>query len=64
MYKGKVKFYNLKSKFGFITEEVTGLEYYFNIKNNLVYFQKDDKVSFELKDSKKGKEAYNVTKLN
>jgi len=64
MYRGKVKFFNAKSRFGFITEEITGADYYFYIKNTEINFTKEELVSFDLKDSKKGKEAFNVKKIN
>ena len=60
---GKIKFYNKKSCFGFINQKETGNDFYFYLKNSLEELNTDDKVSFELKESKKGLEAFNVKKL-
>ena len=62
MFQGKVIFFNTKSKFGFIKEDKTGADYYFYIKNPTEKLEKEDEVFFELKESKKGWEAINVTK--
>lgn len=64
VYFGKIKFYNLKSKFGFITQLNTRNDYYFYIKNPQEELNANDPVSFELKETKKGIEAYNVKKIN
>lgn len=60
MLKGVVKFFNEKNKFGFVKEEETGTDYYFYIKNPADKISSGDKVTFELRESKKGKEAFNI----
>jgi CspA family cold shock protein len=62
MASGVVKFFNVKSRFGFISEDSTGTDYYFYIGNKNVSFDKDDKVVFEIKQAKRGPEAINVKK--
>lgn len=63
MREGKIIFYNLKSKFGFIKDNETDADYYFYEKNPQEKLAKDDNVMFELKQGKKGLEAINVNKL-
>jgi CspA family cold shock protein len=61
LYNGVVKFFNLKSRFGFINEENTKNEYYFYIKNPAIKFTAGEKVCFNLKEGKKGMEAINIS---
>lgn len=63
MKEGTVIFFNLKSKFGFIKEEKTNIDYYFYLKNPLEKIEKNDRVSFEIKMFKKGYEAVSVKLL-
>lgn len=60
---GKIKFYNKKSCFGFINQKDTENDFYFYLKNPYTELNTDDVVSFELKETKKGLEAFNVKKL-
>ncbi len=60
MREGEVTFFNLKSRFGFIKENSTGTDYYFYIKNPSETIVKGDKVTFEIRQAKKGMEAYSV----
>jgi CspA family cold shock protein len=62
MLKGTVKFFNVKNKFGFITEDETGKEYYVHIKDVEGTIVENDKVSFELEDAKRGPQAVKVKK--
>ncbi|MBA2611210.1 MAG: cold shock domain-containing protein [Bacteroidetes bacterium] len=62
-YFGKIKFFNLKNKFGFIRQSNTENDYYFYIKDPVEELNTNDVVSFELKESKKGIEAINVKKV-
>lgn len=57
---GTVKFYNEKSKFGFIRVDETGEEIYVGHNSLLEPIKNDDRVEFELKDAKKGAVAVNV----
>lgn len=58
---GKIKFYNKKSCFGFINQKETENDFY--LKNPSTELNTDDVVSFELKETKKGLQAFNVKKL-
>lgn len=60
MPSGTVKFYNEKSKFGFIKVDETGEEIYVGHNGLLDPINNDDKVEFEIKDAKKGPVAVNV----
>ncbi len=60
MKKGVVKFYNRKSKFGFIRDSETGTEYYVHGKDIAGQVEEGDVVTFELKEEKRGPAACNV----
>ena len=61
--KGKVKFYNEKKGFGFITGE-NELDYFFHYTNilNNAQVTKDDKVTFNEEQTDKGLQAKNIIK--
>jgi CspA family cold shock protein len=61
MKKGVVKFFNRKSKFGFIRENESGQEFYVHIKDVIGPINEGDHVTFELKEEKRGPAAVNVT---
>lgn len=61
--KGKVVFYNKKSKFGFIKNYEDNQNYYVHEKNLLEAVEPDDEVEFSLRDAKRGKEAILVKKI-
>jgi CspA family cold shock protein len=64
MKTGTVKFFNTKSNFGFIRCNEDSKEYYVHgndIEGGVL--MADDKVSFELKEAKRGPQAVNVKKL-
>jgi len=65
MYSGTIKFFNQKSKFGFVKCNEDGKEYYVHAKDveTGVVLEAEDKVSFELKEAKRGPEAVNVKKI-
>lgn len=63
VYLGKIKFYNKKSCFGFVNQNETENDFYFYLKNSSVELNTGDVVSFELKETKKGLEAFNMKKL-
>jgi len=63
VYFGKIKFYNVKSCFGFISQKNTNEDFYFYLKNPSEELNIDDAVTFELKESKRGLEAFNVKKI-
>lgn len=62
MYSGTIKFYNIKSKFGFVKEQVTGEEYYFKGSSTSEQLKEGDAVFFELKLANRGKEAVKMVK--
>ncbi len=56
---GTVKFYKEEQGFGFITDE-SGKEIFVHATGLVHEITKNDKVTFDIKDGKKGKEAFNV----
>ena len=60
MNKGVVKFFNRKSRFGFIRDSETGKEYYVHAKDVQGQIDEGDSVSFELKEEARGPAAVNV----
>ncbi|MDP2385411.1 MAG: cold shock domain-containing protein [Bacteroidota bacterium] len=62
MNTGIVKFYNTKSGFGFIKCNEDGKEYYVHSNDVEIEIKADDKVSFELKEAKRGPQAIKVKK--
>lgn len=62
MKKGKIKFYNSKSGFGFITCEEDGKEYYFRRTALSVEVKENDLVTFDIRENPKGPVAVNIKK--
>lgn len=62
MKTGTVKFFNQLKGFGFIKDSVTGEEYFVHEKGLLEKIDKNDTVTFELREGKKGLNAFNVKK--
>jgi CspA family cold shock protein len=63
MLRGKVKFFNQKNRFGFITDE-RGVDYYVHAKDVEGHvLQEGDLVEFEVRSVKRGLEAYDVKKI-
>jgi CspA family cold shock protein len=60
MNTGKVKFFNESKGFGFIVDSDSGKEYFVHISGLIDEIREDDKVTFELKEGKKGLNAINV----
>lgn len=60
MSTGKVKFFNESKGFGFIVDDETGKEYFVHISGLIDEVHKNEAVTFELKDGKKGVNAVNV----
>lgn len=64
MLTGKVKFFNQKNKFGFITDE-RGTDYYVHAKDvEGDALQEGDTVEFEVRSVKRGLEAFEVRKIS
>lgn len=61
---GKVKFFDEKKGFGFIVEDEANNEYFFHITECLDKIEKDDLVSFQVANGKKGLNAIQVNLLN
>lgn len=62
MKTGIVKFYNHQKKFGFIKDNETGEEYFVHEKGLLEKIVDEDTITFELREGKKGLNAFNVKK--
>jgi CspA family cold shock protein len=60
MNTGKVKFFNKAKGFGFIIDDNSGEEIFVHATGLLDEVRQDDKVSFDLKEGKKGMNADNV----
>lgn len=60
MHSGTVKFFNESKGFGFIKDTESGTDYYVHATGLIDKIKDNDKVTFELKDSKKGPSAINV----
>ncbi len=63
MRTGTVKFFNQKTKFGFITDDETKKEYYAHLKNIDGEVIANDCVTFDLKPAARGEECVNVKKI-
>lgn len=61
---GTVKFYAEDKKFGFIVDQNDHKEYFFHVSNTLDRVQKDDKVSYELVEGKRGLNAIKVKRVD
>jgi len=69
MLKGKLKFFNQKSKFGFICDSTSSEEFYFRISDLNITKSQFENLSnlvfnFELEESKRGPKAVNITPLS
>lgn len=62
MKTGTVKFFNQLKGFGFIKDQETGEEYFVHEKGLLEKIVDEDTVIFELREGKKGLNAFNVKK--
>lgn len=62
MQTGSVKFFNENKGYGFIKDDDSGEEIFVHATGLVDEITKDDKVSFEVKEGKKGPNAINVKK--
>jgi CspA family cold shock protein len=60
MLTGTVKFFNETKGFGFIKEDESGTEYFVHITGLVDKVRENDKVTFELKEGRKGMNAVSV----
>jgi cold shock protein len=60
MKEGTVKFFNEAKGFGFVKESGTEQEYFVHVSGLVDKVRENDKITFELKDGKKGLNAVNV----
>jgi len=60
---GVVKFFNIEKGFGFVVDDSNGKEYFTHVSMTLDKIVKDDKVSYELVEGKKGLNAINVKRI-
>ncbi len=60
MNQGTVKFFNEAKGFGFIIDEETNKEYFVHVTGLVDRINEGDNVEFELKEGKKGLNAFNV----
>lgn len=61
MKNGTVKFFIGDKGYGFITDDDSGTDYFVHISGLVDEISEGDKVTFELKEGKKGMNAVNVT---
>jgi CspA family cold shock protein len=62
MKTGIVKFFNIKNRFGFIIDDETKKEYYVHAKDVEGVIQEGNKVTFDLKEEKRGLACVQVKK--
>ena len=60
---GTVKFFNEAKGFGFIAQDNSSKEFFVHANNLSQQIQQNDKVEFEIREGRKGPEAYNVKKV-
>ncbi len=64
MQEGTIKFFNETKGFGFIKPAEGGAEVFVHVTGLIDKVTQDDRVSYEVQDGKKGKNAVNVRKIN
>lgn len=64
IHTGVVKFFNVGRLYGFITDDMSGQDYFCHNSGLIDHIKKGDKVSFQIAESPKGVEAVNVKLIN
>ncbi len=64
MNKGIVKFFNRTKGYGFIKDVETEKEYFVHVSGLIDEIDKDDEVTFELSEGRKGMNAVDVKKAD
>jgi len=62
MRNGTVKFFLDDKGFGFVTDDETGEEFFVHVSGTVDEIRKEDKVTFETEEGKKGINAVDVRK--
>ncbi len=60
MKEGTVKFFNESKGYGFVKDDETENEYFVHVSELVDRIKDNDKVTFELKEGRKGLNAVNV----
>ncbi|HNP96664.1 MAG TPA: cold shock domain-containing protein [Cyclobacteriaceae bacterium] len=60
MKQGTVKFFNRTKGFGFVREDESNEEYFVHVTGLVDEVRENDKITFELKEGRKGMNAVNV----
>ena len=63
MQTGIIKFYNESKGYGFIVDDESQKDVFFHVSGLAEDVRQNDKVSFEVRDGKKGVNAFNVKKI-
>ena len=63
MKTGKVKFFNVTKGFGFIKSDDNNEDVFVHVTGLVDEIKDEDKVSFEVSEGRKGKNAVNVRKI-
>ena len=63
MQTGTVKFFNESKGYGFIKDDQSNQEIFVHVTGLVDQIRENDKVSFDLKEGKKGMNAINVKKM-
>ncbi|MFK7798725.1 MAG: cold-shock protein [Aureispira sp.] len=61
---GTVKFFNEEKGYGFIKDDASNKDYFVHANGLLDDITKDDRVSFDLEDGRKGPNAVEVARID
>ena len=64
MNEGTVKFFNESKGYGFIIDDESKQEFFVHVSGLVDEVQKDDRVSFETAEGKRGLNAINVKRID